>query len=144
MLMKLLRLKDNQLKKSWYIIDASGKILGRLASKIACILRGKSKTTYTPTIYTGAYIIVINAKHIKITGNKYNNKLYYHHTGHVGGIKSISFKDLANKNPRKLIEKAVKGMLPKGPLSSEMLSNLKAYEDEAHIHQAQDPKLLLV
>ncbi|WP_099336873.1 50S ribosomal protein L13 [Candidatus Tremblaya phenacola] len=142
--MKSLSLKDKQLKKRWYIIDASGKILGRLASKIACILRGKANPTYTPNINTGDYIIVINAKHIKITGNKYNNKLYYHHTGFVGGIKCISFKDLSNKNPRKLIEKAVKGMLPKGPLSSVIHANLKVYEDESHFHQAQDPKLLLV
>lgn len=142
--MKSLISKEKQIKKRWYIIDASGKILGRLVSKIVCILRGKAKTTYTPNIDTGDYIIIINANKIKITGNKYIHKLYYHHTGYVGGIKSISFKELANKNPRKLIEKAVKGMLPKGPLSSVIQNKLKIYEDETHNHQAQTPKLLSI
>ncbi|XBC37509.1 MAG: 50S ribosomal protein L13 [Buchnera aphidicola (Meitanaphis microgallis)] len=131
-------------KKSWYCIDATGQILGRLASALAVRLRGKHKVEYTPYIDVGDYIIVINASKILVTGKKYTDKVYYHHTGYVGGIKKIVFKDMISDFPTRVIEIAVKGMLPKGSLGRKMFRKLKVYSDDSHIHMAQNPKMLTI
>ena len=117
-------------------------ILGRLATKVASVLRGKHKAEYTPHVDTGDYIVITNAEKVKVTGNKFNDKMYYHHTGHPGGIKSTSFKKLQDKNPVKIIELAVKGMLPKNPLGREMYRKLKVYAGNDHPHTAQQPRKL--
>nr|BET44887.1 MAG: 50S ribosomal protein L13 [Candidatus Aschnera chinzeii] len=140
--MKTIILKPKILKRNWYIIDASGKILGRLATVIASRLRGKHKIEYTPHIDGGDYIIVLNASKIIVTGNKKNNKIYYHHTGYVGGIKHISFKDMLIKNPTQIIKLAVKGMLPKGSLGRKMLHKMKIYSGDKHEHISQQPQIL--
>ncbi|XBC42139.1 MAG: 50S ribosomal protein L13 [Buchnera aphidicola (Meitanaphis elongallis)] len=131
-------------KKSWYCIDATGQTLGRLASALAVRLRGKHKVEYTPYIDVGDYIIVINASKILVTGKKYTDKVYYHHTGYVGGIKKIVFKDMISDFPTRVIEIAVKGMLPKGSLGRKMFRKLKVYSDDSHIHMAQNPKMLTI
>ena len=136
--------KAVEVKRDWYIIDASGKTLGRMATQIALRLRGKHKAIYTPHADTGDYIIVINAAHVHVTGNKAKDKMYYHHTGYIGGIKEISFQKLLAKKPERVIEIAVKGMLPKGPLGRDMYRKLKVYAGAAHPHEAQQPKILVV
>ena len=130
------------IKHDWYVVDASGKTLGRLATEIARRLRGKHKPEYTPHMDTGDYIVVINAKEIKVTGNKATDKLYQSHTGFPGGIKTISFEKLLEKKPESVIEKAVKGMLPKGPLGRDMFRKLRVYAGAEHQHSAQQPKPL--
>lgn len=135
---------NNEIKRFWYCIDAKNKILGRLATKVACYLTGKHKEIYTPHIDTGDYIIILNASKIKVTGNKNIKKKYYHHTGYIGGIKSILFKDMLIKNPKKIIKLAVKGMLPKGSLGRIMLNKLKIYINDIHINFAQKPKFLKI
>jgi len=134
--------KPSDIKQDWYIVDASGKTLGRLATEIARRLRGKHKPEYTPHMDTGDYIVVINAKEVKVTGNKTTDKIYHHHTGYPGGLKSITFDKLIAKKPERIIEKAVKGMLPRGPLGRDMYRKLKVYPGAEHKHSAQQPKAL--
>ncbi len=140
--MKTYTAKPSDIKQDWYIVDASGKTLGRLATEIARRLRGKHKPEYTPHMDTGDYIVVINAKEVKVTGNKTTDKIYHHHTGFPGGLKSITFDKLIAKKPERIIEKAVKGMLPRGPLGRDMYRKLKVYPGAEHKHSAQQPKAL--
>ncbi|WP_367670513.1 50S ribosomal protein L13 [Sodalis-like secondary symbiont of Drepanosiphum platanoidis] len=140
--MKTFTAKTKDIIYSWYLIDAKNQILGRLATKIAKYLQGKHKPEYTPNIDTGDYLIIINAKKILLSGNKKNNKIYYHHTGYIGGIKSKKFKEILKKNPEKIIKKAVKKMLPKGPLGRKMYKKLKVYASYKHNHVAQKPLIL--
>jgi len=134
--------KAETVKRDWFVVDASGKTLGRLASEIASRLRGKHKAEYTPHVDTGDYIIVVNAEKVHVTGRKETDKMYYHHTGFPGGIKSISFDKLIQKAPERVIEIAVQGMLPKGPLGRAMFKKLKVYAGAEHNHAAQQPKAL--
>lgn len=127
---------------NWYIVDASNKVLGRLASEIARRLRGKHKPEYTPNVDTGDYIVVINASQVKVTGKKTKDKIYYTHSGYTGGIKSIPFDKLLAKHPERIIEIAVKGMLPKNPLGRAMYRKLNVYAGSEHPHAAQQPKVL--
>ncbi|QCI23917.1 50S ribosomal protein L13 [Buchnera aphidicola (Macrosiphoniella sanborni)] len=140
--MKTFSIKLNDIKRNWYYVDATNKILGRLASVLSSYLRGKYKTEYTPYLDTGDYIIVINASKILVTGKKKINKIYYHHTGYVGGIKQARFEEIIASHPERIIKNAVKGMLPKGPLGRAMFKKLKVFSDETHNHIAQCPKLL--
>ncbi|XBC39591.1 MAG: 50S ribosomal protein L13 [Buchnera aphidicola (Chaetogeoica yunlongensis)] len=140
--MKSFSAKSSDVVRQWYCIDATGKILGRLATLLASRLRGKHKVQYTPHVDVGDYLIVINAKNIQVTGKKYTDKFYYHHTGYIGGIKKTTFKDILLKYPDRLIKMAVKGMLPRGPLGRLMLKKLKVYAHEDHNHTAQNPKIL--
>ena len=140
--MKTFSAKTHEVKRDWYVVDASDKVLGRLATEIAHRLRGKHKAEYTPHVDTGDYIVVTNAEKVVVTGRKFKEKMYYHHTGHPGGIKSVSFDKLQAKNPARIIERAVKGMLPKNPLGREMYRKLKIYVGNAHPHEAQQPKQL--
>lgn len=126
----------------WYIVDASEKILGRLATQIAKYLRGKHKPEYTPHADTGDYIIVINAAKVKVTGNKEQDKVYYRHSGYPGGIKKTTLSQMRSKNPAQIIESAVRGMLPKNPLGRAMFRKLKVYSGEAHPHMAQQPVVI--
>jgi len=134
--------KPAEVQHDWLVIDANGKTLGRMATEIARRLRGKHKPSYTPHVDTGDYIVVINAEKLRVSGNKMKNKIYYHHTGHVGGIKSISLEKQLDKAPERVIQTAVKGMLPKNPLGRAMFSKLKVYAGESHPHTAQQPKVL--
>ncbi|MEF3192750.1 MAG: 50S ribosomal protein L13 [Halothiobacillaceae bacterium] len=140
--MKTFSAKPAEVKRDWYVVDASGKTLGRLAAEIAKRLRGKHKAEYTPHVDTGDYIVVINAEKVQVTGNKAKNKIYHHHTGYIGNLKSISFEKLINKAPQRVIEIAVKGMLPKNPLGRKMFSKLKVYAGPEHPHVAQQPRAL--
>ncbi|MFT6908161.1 MAG: large subunit ribosomal protein L13 [Oleiphilaceae bacterium] len=140
--MKTLSAKPESVRRDWYVVNAAGKTLGRLSSEIASRLRGKHKPEYTPHVDTGDYIVVVNAEKITVTGKKASDKMYYRHTGYIGGLKSISFDKLIVKAPEQIIEKAVKGMLPKGPLGREMFKKLKVYAGEAHPHTAQQPQAL--
>jgi len=140
--MKTFSAKSHEVKRDWYIIDAKDKVLGRLAAEIAHRLRGKHKSEYTPHVDTGDYIVVTNADKVKVTGNKHQDKMYYSHSGFPGGIKSINFAKLQLENPTKIIERAVKGMLPKNPLGREMYRKLKVYVGAEHPHVAQQPKTL--
>lgn len=140
--MKTYSAKAHEIKRDWYIVDASSKTLGRLATEIARRLRGKHKAEYTPHVDTGDYIVVTNAEKVTVTGRKYKEKIYYRHSGFPGGIKSISFDKLQQKNPTRIIELAVKGMLPKNPLGREMYRKLKVYAGAEHPHAAQQPKQL--
>jgi len=126
----------------WYVIDATDKVLGRLATQVAHRLRGKHKPDYTPHMTTGDYIVIINAEKIRVTGKKVSDKIYYSHSGYPGGLKHISYEKLMAKNPTAIIEKAVKGMLPKGPLGREMFRKLKVFSGSTHEHEAQQPKPL--
>jgi large subunit ribosomal protein L13 len=136
--------KPADIKQDWYVVDASGKTLGRLATEIARRLRGKHKPEYTPHMDTGDYIVVINARKVRVTGSKRTDKTYYSHSGYPGGIKSISFEKLMRKKPEIIIEKAVKGMLPKGPLGRQMFRKLRVYAGPEHHHAAQQPQTLEV
>ena len=140
--MKTFVAKPETVKRDWYVVDAEGKTLGRLATEIASRLRGKHKPEYTPHVDTGDYIVVINAEKVAVTGNKRTDKMYHHHTGFIGGLKSISFDKLIAKKPEMVIETAVKGMLPKGPLGRAMYRKLKVYAGTEHNHAAQQPKVL--
>lgn len=140
--MKTFSAKSHEVKSDWYIIDATDKVLGRLAAEIAHRLRGKHKAEYTPHVDTGDYIVVTNAEKIRVTGRKQQDKMYYHHTGFPGGIKSINFAKLQLENPTRIIERAVKGMLPKNPLGRAMYRKLKVYAGNEHPHVAQQPKTL--
>lgn len=142
MYMKTFTVKSADLVRNWYLIDANRKKLGRLATELALRLRGKHRVEYTPHIDTGDYLIVINANKVILTGNKYYNKFYYHHTGYIGNLKKTSFKDMISNHPEKVLEKAVKGMLPKGPLGRIMFRKLKIYAGNQHYHIAQKPQIL--
>ena len=128
--------------RKWWVVDLEGQILGRAASQIAHILRGKHKPTFTPHVNDGDYVIVINADKIKLTGKKWDNKIYYRHTGFVGGLKSATATELHNRHPEEIIRLAVKGMLPRGPLGRAQLRNLKIYASAEHPHSAQTPAVL--
>lgn len=140
--MKTYVAKPSTIKHEWFVVDATGMTLGRLASEIALRLRGKHKPEYTPFMDTGDYIIVINASKVKVTGAKATDKIYYHHTGFPGGIKSESFEKLLARKPEQVIETAVRGMLPKGPLGRAMFRKLKVYAGKTHNHAAQQPQVL--
>ncbi|VFP87496.1 50S ribosomal protein L13 [Candidatus Erwinia haradaeae] len=140
--MRTFTAKPVSVHQNWYVVDATHQTLGRLATELARRLRGKHKAEYTPHVDTGDYLIVLNAKNISVTGNKRKNKIYYHHTGYVGGIKKISFEEMINRRPERVIEIAVKGMLPRGPLGREMYRKLKVYAGNTHNHAAQKPKAL--
>ncbi|MCW9013090.1 MAG: 50S ribosomal protein L13 [Gammaproteobacteria bacterium] len=140
--MKTFSAKPETVKRDWYVVDADGKTLGRLATEIARRLRGKHKPVYTPHVDTGDYIVVVNAEKVRVTGNKTTDKRYYSHTGFIGGIKSITFDKLIDKKPEMIIERAVKGMLPKNPLGRAMYRKLKVYAGPDHKHTAQQPKAL--
>lgn len=142
--MKTFSAKPETVTRDWYVIDAAGQTLGRLASEVARRLRGKHKPEYTPHVDTGDYIVVVNAEKVHVTGNKRTDKVYYHHTGYPGGIKDINFEKLIAEHPTRVIEKAVKGMLPKNPLGRQMYRKLKVYAGDAHEHQAQQPKPLQI
>ena len=142
--MKTYSAKAETVTRDWFVIDAAGKTLGRMATEIADRLRGKHKPEYTPHVDTGDYIVVINAEQVQVTGKKARDKIYYHHTGYVGGIKAISFQDLIEKAPERTIQKAVKGMMPKWPLGRAMLSKLKVYAGSEHPHTAQQPQELKI
>ena len=140
--MKTFTAKPAEVKRDWYVVDADGKTLGRLASEIARRLRGKHKAEYTPHVDTGDYIVVVNAEKVAVTGNKRSDKMYHRHTGYIGNLKSISFEKLIDRKPEQVIQLAVKGMMPKGPLGRAMLRKLKVYAGTEHHHTAQQPKPL--
>jgi large subunit ribosomal protein L13 len=140
--MKTYSAKPAEVKRDWYVVDADGKALGRLSSEIARRLRGKHKAEYTPHVDTGDYIIVINAEKVRVTGNKEEDKIYYHHTGYIGHMKAVSLGKLRKSHPERIIQTAVKGMLPNNPLGRAMLGKLKVYSGPVHAHQAQQPKAL--
>ena len=137
--MKTFSAKAHEVKRDWFVVDASDKVLGRLASQIALRLRGKHKAEYTPHVDTGDYIIVLNADKVRVTGQKAQQKMYYRHSEYPGGIKSESFEKLLARNPMRVIELAIKGMLPKNPLGREMFRKLKVYAGNEHPHAAQQP-----
>ena len=130
--------------RKWYVVDATDMTLGRLASAVASVLRGKNKPTYTPHMDTGDYVIVVNAEKVKVTGKKLDQKIYYHHSDYVGGMKETTLREMMAKKPERVIELAVKGMLPKGPLGREMYTKLHVYAGPEHKHAAQKPEALTV
>jgi large subunit ribosomal protein L13 len=140
--MRTFTAKPHEVNHDWYVVDASGKTLGRLATEIARRLRGKHKPEYTPHVDTGDYIIVVNADKVHVTGSKATDKMYHHHTGYVGNLKSISFEKLQARAPGRVIELAVKGMLPKNPLGRAMFRKLRVYAGPEHQHAAQQPRPL--
>jgi large subunit ribosomal protein L13 len=140
--MKTFSAKPAEVRRDWFVIDATGKTLGRMATEIAMRLRGKHKPEYTPHVDTGDYIVVVNAEKVAVTGNKQNDKMYHRHTGYPGGIKSMSFDKMVQHAPERIIEIAVKGMLPKNPLGRAMYKKLKVYSGPDHNHAAQQPKVL--
>jgi large subunit ribosomal protein L13 len=140
--MKTTAVRTQDIEQKWYIMDCSGKTLGRLSVQVANILRGKNKPEYTPNADVGDFVVLVNAKDIKVTGKKTEDKIYYRHSGYPGGIKQISFKDQLDKDPEKIIRDSVKGMLPKNRLNRQIIKKLKVYSDENHPHEAQNPKEL--
>ncbi len=140
--MKTFSAKAESVRRDWYVVDAEDKTLGRLSSEIALRLRGKHKAEYTPHVDTGDYIVVVNAEKVRVTGNKTTDKIYHRHTGYIGSLKSISFEKLQAEKPERIIELAVKGMLPKNPLGRAMFRKLKVYAGGEHGHAAQQPKPL--
>ena len=140
--MKTFMAKAEEVKRKWYVVDAEGKPLGRLASEIAKILRGKNKPIYTPHVDTGDNVIVLNAAKVTLTGKKLDNKVYRHHSGWPGGLKEVKYRQLMEKSPEKVIELAVKGMLPRNSLGRAMFRKLKVYRGSEHEHQAQKPEIL--
>jgi large subunit ribosomal protein L13 len=142
--MKTYTASAKAIRRDWYVIDASGKVLGRLATEIARRLRGKHKPTYTPHLDTGDYVVVINAAAVALTGNKEADKVYHRHTGRISGIRTRSARQLRAEAPGRLLEHAVRGMMPKGPLGRDMLSKLHVYPGAEHPHQAQQPKPLAI
>ena len=131
-----------KVERKWYVVDATGYTLGRLASEVAKVLRGKNKPIFTPHIDTGDYVIIVNAEKIKVTGKKLDQKIYYHHSDYVGGMKETTLREMLAKKPEKVVELAVKGMLPKGPLGREMFTKLHIYAGAEHPHTAQKPEVL--
>ena len=140
--MKTFSAKPAEVTHEWFVIDATDKVLGRVASEVALRLRGKHKAIYTPHVDTGDFIVIVNSDKIRVTGNKANDKVYYRHSGYPGGIHATKFKDMQAKHPTRALEKAVKGMLPKGPLGYAMIKKLKVYAGATHPHTAQQPKVL--
>jgi large subunit ribosomal protein L13 len=140
--MKTFVAKPETVKRDWFVVDATDKTLGRLASEIALRLRGKHKPEYTPHVDTGDYIVVVNAEKVTVTGNKAKGKIYYSHSGYPGGLKDTTFEKLIEKKPEMVLEKAVKGMLPKGPLGRAMFRKMKVYAGADHNHAAQQPQVL--
>ena len=132
----------NEVERKWYVVDAEGMVLGRLASQVASILRGKNKPTYTPNVDTGDHVIIINAEKVVLTGNKLNDKIYYHHTGYVGHMKETPYSKLMAEKPEFAVKKAIVGMLPKGPLGRKMATKLRVYAGAEHGHEAQKPEVL--
>lgn len=131
-----------KIEKKWYVVDATGYTLGRLASEVAKILRGKNKPEFTPHVDTGDFVIITNAANVKVTGKKLDQKIYYHHSDYVGGMKETTLREMLAKKPEKVVELAVKGMLPKGPLGRQMMTKLHVYAGAEHNHQAQKPETL--
>ena len=140
--MKTFMASPSTIDRKWYVVDAAGCTLGRLSSEVAKVLRGKNKAIFTPHIDTGDYVIVINADKIKVTGKKLDQKIYYHHSDYVGGMKETTLREMLNKKPERVIELAVKGMLPKGPLGRQMMTKLHVYAGAEHGHEAQKPEVL--
>lgn len=140
--MKSFMASPSTVERKWYVVDAEGKTLGRLASEVANVLRGKNKPTYTPHIDTGDYVIVVNAEKIQVTGKKLDQKIYYHHSEYVGGMKEATLREMMQKKPEFVITHAVKGMLPNGPLGRQMLKKLHVYAGPEHNHAAQKPETL--
>ncbi|MBR59487.1 MAG: 50S ribosomal protein L13 [Myxococcales bacterium] len=140
--MKTLSISTEQAERNWVIVDASDIAVGRLATRVAAILRGKNKPTYTPHADTGDFVVIVNAANVALTGKKWADKVYYHHTGYMGGIKSITAEKLHEKDPTAIVTKAVKGMLPRGPLGRKMFLKLKVYAGSDHPHAAQKPSEL--
>jgi len=140
--MKTFSAKSETVKRDWYVVDANGKTLGRMASEIARRLRGKHKAEYTPHVDTGDYIVVVNAEKVRVSGKKASDKMYHHHTGYMGNMRSFSFEKMMERAPQDIITIAVKGMLPKNPLGRAMLGKLKVYAGPTHNHQAQQPQTL--
>lgn len=140
--MKTFSAKSEDITRSWHLVDADGKVLGRLASEVASILRGKGKPIFTPHVDTGDFVVVINAEKVKLTGRKRRDKMYYRHTRYPGGLKSISALKLLEKKPEKLLHHAVKGMLPKNSLGRQMIKKMKIYSGPEHPHEAQQPAKL--
>ena len=134
--------KPAEVRREWFLVDAEGKTLGRLASEIARRLKGKHKPIFTPHVDTGDYIVVVNAEKVAVTGNKMKDKMYHHHTGYVGNLKSISLEKQLQKAPERVLEAAVKGMLPRNPLGRAMMKKLRIFAGPEHTHQAQQPKPL--
>ena len=137
--MKTFSAKPAEVRRDWFVVDATGKTLGRLSTEIAHRLRGKHKPEYTPHVDTGDYIVVVNAKKVRVTGNKLKDKIYHHHTGYIGNLKSISLEKLLDTAPEQVIEKSVKGMLPRGPLGRQMIKKLRVFAGPEHSHEAQQP-----
>ena len=140
--MKSYMASPSTIERKWYVVDATGHTLGRLASEVANVLRGKNKPIYTPHIDTGDYVIIVNAEKIKVTGKKLDQKIYYNHSDYVGGMKETKLKDMLAKKPEYVLNHAVKGMLPKGPLGRQMMSKLHVYAGSEHAHAAQKPEVL--
>ena len=140
--MKTYMANPDKIERKWYVVDAEGATLGRLASEIAKVLRGKNKPEYTPHIDTGDYVIVVNAEKVKVTGKKLQQKIYYNHSDYVGGMRETTLAELLAKKPEKVIELAVKGMLPKGPMGRDMIKKLHVYAGPEHANQAQKPEVL--
>ena len=134
--------KKSEIKRDWYVIDATGKSLGRVAAKVATVLRGKHKAIYTPNVDCGDYVIIVNASKVNLTGNKLDDKMYYNHSGYPGGLRERNAREMRDNYPEEMLERAVKGMLPKGRLGRAMAKKLFVYADENHKHQAQQPKEL--
>ncbi len=132
--------KKEEIERDWYVVDATDQTLGRLASRIAPMLRGKHKPTFSPHLDCGDFVIVVNAEKVRVTGRKLDEKIYYRHTGYPGGIRQINLRDLLAKNPERVIQRAVKGMLPKNKLGRRMIKKLKVYAGDTHPHEAQQPK----
>ena len=140
--MKTFMASASSIDRKWYVVDATGYTLGHLASEVAKVLRGKNKPTYTPSMDTGDYVIVVNAEKVKVTGKKLDQKVYYRHSEYVGSLKETTLREMLNKHPERVIESAVKGMLPKGPLGREMYTKLHVYAGPDHKHEAQKPEVL--
>lgn len=137
--MKTYSAKPAEVRRDWYVVDATNKTLGRLSTEIAHRLRGKHKPEFTPHVDTGDYIVVVNAEKIRVTGNKLKDKMYHHHTGYIGNLKSVPLEKLLDEHPERALERAVKGMLPRGPLGRQMLSKLRVFAGPEHTHAAQQP-----
>ena len=140
--MKTYMANPDKIERKWYVVDATGYTLGRLASEVAKVLRGKNKPQFTPHVDTGDYVIVVNADKVKVTGKKMDQKIYYNHSDYVGGMKETTLREMMAKKPEKVVELAVKGMLPKGPLGREMYTKLFVYAGPEHKHAAQKPEVL--
>ena len=140
--MKTFMASPATIERKWYVVDATNMTLGRLASEVAKVLRGKNKPIFTPHMDTGDYVIVVNAAQVKVTGKKLDQKVYYHHSDYVGGMKETTLKEMMAKKPERVVELAVKGMLPKGPLGRQMYKKLHVYAGAEHPHMAQKPEVL--